>query len=61
MIDILTRAKKVTGYLKLRTTDVQNFNHFMPRYIMQLSGYYLVNAIKNYKRGILTECELIRL
>lgn len=61
IIDALQQSKKVTGLVKLNTRDVHNFDHFIPVYIEQLSAYFYVNAISNYKRGVLTNCELIRI
>ena len=61
IINLLQQFKKVTVMMKLSSVDVQNFDHFMPVYIPQLSANFYVNVNKNYKYGELTAVEIVRL
>lgn len=58
---IVNKSKFITVQMNLKTTDVYNFDFFVPVYIEQLSNYFYVNKISNYKRGQLTTVELVRI
>lgn len=64
LIDILNKVKAIRLGVNLSPVDVQNFDFTIPVYLnipqLDLSAYFYVNEISNYKEG-LTTVELIRL
>lgn len=59
MAAVLNKSKVTNMVFNLNTIDVNNFNFESLIYIEQKASYYLANKILNFKKGNLTQVELI--
>lgn len=61
MRDILDSSKMIVAKMKLTDLDVSNVDFSTPKYIKQLSSYFLLNKISNFVPKEKTKCELVRI
>lgn len=64
---ILTRFKKISIYINLKTIDIVEIDYSIPIYLdfvcngVGINGYFYINRIENFQEGKSTKVELIRL
>lgn len=58
---MLTNTFTIERLFNLSADDIESFNQFVPVYISKYGRYFYVNKIKNFVKGKLTNCELIKL
>lgn len=61
LVYMLNKSKTITVNFLLTPEDIENFNQFVPIYISKYGRYFYVNKIKNFVKGKLTKCELVKL
>lgn len=61
LVAMLDKCKVVEGEFYLKTTDVHNFDHFIPWHSKKWGNYFYVNTIENFQKGKLTTAILIRM
>jgi len=60
-INILKKTKVIIGFFMLTPADIQDFDFRIPIFVYQFGGYFYVNKIDSWVKGIPTKVELIRL
>ncbi|OJV40838.1 MAG: hypothetical protein BGO29_14820 [Bacteroidales bacterium 36-12] len=58
---MLTNTFTIERLFNLSADDVEGFSQFVPVYISRYRKYFYVNKIKNFVKGKLTKCELVKL
>ena len=67
VVSMLSRMELVTCFMNLNAVDLDNIRLAYPVFLndslgnIALSGYYLINLIKEYRDGRLAEVELVKL
>lgn len=60
-IQTIDKPNIVNALLKLSIVDIYLLNFSRKKYIKQLGGNFYLNKVKDFKRGSVTECELIKI
>lgn len=58
---MLTNTFTVERKFNLSADDIESFNQFIPVYISKYGRFFYANKIKNFVKGKLTKCELVKL
>lgn len=58
---ILQRTKKIVRYFKLTPQDIKDLDFLTPVYLRQDSGYFYINKIDSWTKGVPVKVELVRL